>query len=452
MGDIKERLAALSPQQRELLERELRRKGLGSPRPEGADAHAATRAGVGGPGASATAGDGSRAGVYDGREVKFSLFFFSDDGGREGGDKYHLLLESARFADRHGFCAVWTPERHSQDFGGLYPNPSVLGAALAVLTERVGIRAGSVALPLHHPLRVAEEWAVVDNLSRGRVGVSFASGWHPMDFALAPENFEARREVMFSHIEVVRRLWAGEAVGFEGVGGETPMRALPRPMQKALPVWVTTAGNPQTWLDAGRIGANVLTAFVRESFAGLAEKIRMYREARAANGHDPRAGEVAVMLHTFVGESDAEVKEQVRGPLREYFRANLKQLGLRKDYLASRVGDDVAEDVASAAEGVVESDVESIVSFAFERYFDTRLLCGSAAKCARLVEGLATAGVDEIACLVDFGLEAEAVLEGLRHLDALRRLYSRGPAPVEEAAAAACAGSAATLAGGGLHV
>ena len=66
----------------------------------------------------------------------------------------------------------------------------VTSAAVAVVTERVEIRAGSVVLPLHNPIRVAEDWSVVDNLSNGRVGLSFASGWHANDFALAPDNFE----------------------------------------------------------------------------------------------------------------------------------------------------------------------------------------------------------------------------------------------------------------------
>src|SRR4029453_6956783 len=99
--------------------------------------------------------------------------------------------------DAHEFVAVWTPERHFQAFGGLYPNPAVLGAALAAITTRVGIRAGSVALPLHHPVRVAEEGAVVDNLSGGRTGVSFASGWHRDDFVLTPTPYDERKEEMF---------------------------------------------------------------------------------------------------------------------------------------------------------------------------------------------------------------------------------------------------------------
>src|SRR5471032_3059643 len=107
---------------------------------------------------------------------EFSLFFFSADSAEREGPKYHMLLEAATFADEHGFAAVWTPERHFQRFGGLYGSPAVTGAALAVLTKHISIRAGSVVIPLQNPLRVAEEWAMIDNLSNGRVGISVASG------------------------------------------------------------------------------------------------------------------------------------------------------------------------------------------------------------------------------------------------------------------------------------
>src|ERR1700729_4182623 len=77
---------------------------------------------------------------------------------------YDVLLDSARLGDEAGLEAVWLPERHFGDFGFLYPNPSVVAAAVAATTRRIGIRAGSVVLPLHQPARVAEEWAVIDQL------------------------------------------------------------------------------------------------------------------------------------------------------------------------------------------------------------------------------------------------------------------------------------------------
>src|SRR5437868_15224370 len=137
--------------------------------------------------------------------MDYSLFFFADSAA-PGADKYRLLLDCARFADRHGFTAVWTPERHFHPFGGLYPNPSVTGAAIAAITENVKIRAGSVVLPLHNPVRVAEEWSVIDNISKGRVGISVASGWHTDDFVLMPDSYADRKEVMLRQIETVRKL------------------------------------------------------------------------------------------------------------------------------------------------------------------------------------------------------------------------------------------------------
>src|SRR6185295_4692031 len=102
------------------------------------------------------------------RPLHFSLYFFGHYEAEFSADKYDLVLAASRYADRHGFSALWFPERHFHPFGGFCPNPSVLAAALARETERIALRAGSVVLPLHHPVRVAEEWALVDNLSGGR--------------------------------------------------------------------------------------------------------------------------------------------------------------------------------------------------------------------------------------------------------------------------------------------
>src|SRR5436853_4088744 len=109
------------------------------------------------------------------KHMDFSLFYFASADGGESSEKYRLLIEGAKFADTHGFAAVWTPERHFHEFGGLYPNPSITSAAIAMITNNIQIRSGSVVAPLHTPIRIAEEWSVVDNLSKGRVAISFAS-------------------------------------------------------------------------------------------------------------------------------------------------------------------------------------------------------------------------------------------------------------------------------------
>ncbi|HKC24234.1 MAG TPA: MupA/Atu3671 family FMN-dependent luciferase-like monooxygenase, partial [Thermoanaerobaculia bacterium] len=352
--------------------------------------------------------------------LDFSLFYFAAEAVGERGPRYRLLLEGARFADAHGFRAVWTPERHFHSFGGLYPNPSVTGAALAAATSRVGIRAGSVVLPLHDPIRVAEEWSVVDNLSNGRAGVSFASGWHARDFALAPERYADRKDAMLRGIDVVRRLWRGESVpARSGDGGEISVALMPPPVQKELPFWLTAAGNVETFRAAGTLGANLLTNLLGQDAGELAAKIAAYREAWRVSGHRGE-GVVTLMVHAFLGDDEARVKEAVRGPFSKYLAASFDLIKMaptafpafRQPSRAGSGGFDPAR--------VTDEDREALVAHAFSRYVEASGLFGTPRSCRDRAEALRETGVDEVACLVDFGVATDEVLAGLERLDALR--------------------------------
>ncbi|MCZ7640715.1 MAG: LLM class flavin-dependent oxidoreductase [Verrucomicrobia bacterium] len=173
----------------------------------------------------------------------FSLLFFANAPADADLGKFDLFRASTRFADEHGFEAVWIPERHFHAFGGIFPNPALMAVVLAETTRRIRIRAGSVVLPLHHPVRVVEEWAVVDNLSGGRVDLAFAMGWNPNDFILAPAHYADRKRLTFEGIETVRRLWRGEAYeGPNGAGHSARVRVHPLPLQSDLAVWLTCSG------------------------------------------------------------------------------------------------------------------------------------------------------------------------------------------------------------------
>jgi natural product biosynthesis luciferase-like monooxygenase protein len=349
-----------------------------------------------------------------GAAMELGLFYFaSDEGAHErarGREKYRLLLEGARFADEHGFTAVWTPERHFHTFGGMFPSPSVAAGALAMITRRVGIRAGSVVLPLHDPIRVAEEWALVDNLSDGRVAISFASGWQPQDFVLAPEAYPDRQQTMFAGIETVRALWRGETrQGPGGDGKPVTYGTRPRPVQPELPVWVTAGGSPETFRRAGEIGANVLTHLLGQSIEQLAERLAIYRQAWQAHGHPGAGGQVALMLHTFVSDDPAHVRAQAHEPLKNYLKG---AVGLFAPVAKAR-GLDV--------NNLRPEDLEALAEHAFERYFETSGLFGTPESCLPMVARLRQVGVTELACLIDFGIPTETVLASLPHLAELRR-------------------------------
>jgi natural product biosynthesis luciferase-like monooxygenase protein len=379
--------------------------------------------------ASATA-PGSADTFGPGRSIQFSLLYFSsneaDFGPDKGTYKYRLLLDGAKFADSHDFTAVWVPERHFHPFGGLYPNPSVLASALAMVTERIRLRAGSVVLPMHHPVRVVEEWAVVDNLSRGRVDLSVAAGWNPNDFALAPDSYADRYDLLFNGLETIRTLWrGGTATLRSGVGKDVELRVHPAPWQPDIAIWLTCSGARERFAEAGEHGMNVLTALLFQSIDELAEKIAVYRDARARHGLDPATGHVTLMLHTFVGDDMEEVRRAVRDP----FIA----------YLASSV--DLWKQANKNLDDLGPAEREQVLDWAFERYFQTSALFGTPATCAAFVEQVRSAGVDEIASLIDFGVDPDTTLRGLSTLNQLRE-HCQGAASPSAPASAPVSGPA----------
>lgn len=382
--------------------------------------------------------DENRALVSSGRiasaqKMDFSIYYWGNDDGA-GPKKYELLLEGARFADEHGFCAVWTPERHFHAFGGPYPNPSVTGAAVASVTRNIGVRAGSCVVPLHHPARIAEEWAVIDNLTNGRAGLAVASGWHPDDFVLRPENTPpANRQALFDATEQIRRLWRGEAVDFPTKTGTFAVKTQPRPVSRELPIWVTTAGNPETWREAGQIGANVLTHLLGQSIDEVAEKIRIYHEALRAAGHDPAQFTVTLMLHTYVARDRELARETAREPMKDYLRS---AAGLIKQYAWAFPAFKKPKGISNPAEIDIRTldaeELEAILEFAFLRYFEDSGLFGTVEDCLARVEQLKRIGVDEVACLIDYGIPKEKVMEGLYPLAEVLRRSNEGAGPAAD--------------------
>jgi natural product biosynthesis luciferase-like monooxygenase protein len=350
------------------------------------------------------------------QSLNFGLLFFGCDEGDGAADKYEFVIEAARYAEASGFTAVWLPERHFTAMGSLYPNPAVLHAALARETRRLRLRAGSVVLPLHDPLRVAEEWAVVDNLSHGRVELSFAPGWNAEDFVLHPDRYARRYEVMYESIRVVEQLWAGQTIeAIDGGGQKVRIRTYPTPVQKRLIKWVTAAGSPRSFQQAGAIGANVLTHLFDQGVEELAEKIALYRRKRAEHGWDPDAGQVAVTLHTFLADDWDEVRRHAYQPYCDYLKKNLKLL----EKLAQ------SRDIPIALDRLKPVQLDEAVQWLFEKFLRHRSFIGTPDDCVELSTRLADIGVQEIACLLDFGPEPKAILASLPRLLRLMELAQK---------------------------
>ena len=354
-------------------------------------------------------------------KIAFSLYYFGAYSSEFQADKYRLLLEGAKFADRNDFAAVWLPERHFHAFGGFSPNPSVLAAAIAAQTERVQIRAGSVVLPLHHPIRVAEEWAMVDNLSRGRVGVSFATGWHPNDFVFRPEAYQNRHEILKDGIETVRKLWRGESVpGTSGTGEPLNVRLFPMPLQAELPAWITGVSR-ESFVRAGALGVGILTNLQDQTIEELAAKIAAYRAALTENGHAAALGHVTVLVHTFLGEDAQSVREQARQPFYNYLRSALSITSGREATNAAQTNGAKTNGAKANIAAVDDSDMDYLLGAAYQKYVDSKAFLGTVETATPIAEKLLAAGVNEVGCLIDFGVDTEAALQSLPYLNELRK-------------------------------
>lgn len=340
--------------------------------------------------------------------MKLSIMFFASQT-TGWAETYQLVLDAAEIADRAGLDAVWTPERHYDRFGGAFPNPAILAAAIIMRTSGIDVRAGSVVAPLRSPVTLAEEWALLDQLSGGRVGLSLTSGWHAADFVTAPENFEHRKGMLAGYADLLRRLWRGEALDLpDGAGIPRSTRAFPRPVGEGPTLWTTCSGRTETFGLAGRTQTHVLTHLLSQDRARLATNIAAYRRARRLAGHRAGAGRVTLMLHTYLDDDAEAAMAKALPPLTDYMRHAME---------LERGG---SPDLASAPEGLLK---ELVADRAWATARD-RSLIGSVESVAARIADLSAAGVGEIACLIDFGLPPAEVVRGVERLARLNELLA----------------------------
>jgi natural product biosynthesis luciferase-like monooxygenase protein len=345
--------------------------------------------------------------------VAFSFLFFSDVRSEiPDAAKYEFMRDITLFADREGFTAVYIPERHFSEFGSIYANPAIVASYLIPQTRRIRFRTAGVSLPLHHPAEVVEWWAMNDVLSGGRVDLGFGSGWNKADFILAPDNYEHRRSLCGERISIVQRLWRGETVSFPGPGGASiPIAIRPRPVQPELNVWLLVAQNDDAFSYAGEQGYNVFTMLYGIDLEALSKKIAFYREARKRSGRDPATGIVSLMLHTLVHRDRDTVEKAVEAPFKAYI----------KNALDAHVNEGVVH--ASGSEAIDAATRAKMLEYAYRRYCRTGAIFGSVEEGREVVDAAIRAGVNEIACLVDFGVDYATVETSLPYLKMLVSHY-----------------------------
>jgi alkanesulfonate monooxygenase SsuD/methylene tetrahydromethanopterin reductase-like flavin-dependent oxidoreductase (luciferase family) len=218
------------------------------------------------------------------------------------------------FAEKHGFESVWITEHHFSGYGSIGV-PSVYAAGISQRTKRIRIGYAVAVIPLHHPLRLAEEISWVDHLSEGRVAVGVGPGFSPFEFGGFGIPVNERHTRFVEGFDLLRRALAEPEITFEG----KRLAIHPRPYTHPHPpfYWASTAN--ESLRKAAAEGMPLL--FGLEPVAEIAERLGHYRALRAAAGAAEETiqreiGEMYVLRRFCVADTDAEALREVQEPLR----------------------------------------------------------------------------------------------------------------------------------------
>jgi alkanesulfonate monooxygenase SsuD/methylene tetrahydromethanopterin reductase-like flavin-dependent oxidoreductase (luciferase family) len=193
--------------------------------------------------------------------VKFGLFYLpvlSD--GQTPAEKYAAMLSEIRVADELGWDVAWFAEHHGDAYGGIVPSISLMATAVAMQTRHIRVGAGVTILPLHHALRVAEEYAMLDVLSGGRVELGLGRGFMPHEFRALGVDFDSRQGPFRVGLDVLLNAWTEEQFSYTGQRYQLDGVTLyPRPLQQPHPpLWMAAAVSQESFQTAGRLGFNLM--------------------------------------------------------------------------------------------------------------------------------------------------------------------------------------------------
>jgi alkanesulfonate monooxygenase SsuD/methylene tetrahydromethanopterin reductase-like flavin-dependent oxidoreductase (luciferase family) len=224
----------------------------------------------------------------------------------EGADHevFHQTLEEIELADELGFDSVWLAEHHFSRYG-LLGNPLNFGMAVAARTTRITIGTAVLVLPFYDPIRLAEDIAAIDVLSRGRVQIGVGRGYQPSEFA----GFRTSAEESFARfsetLDIIRLALSEESWSYEGeVYSYSNMTTYPRPYTPGGPKILLGTASPESFKTRGEAGLPIITSPSFTPLRVMKRNFDLYREGMEANGHDFASADLPFMQQVWAGHSE----------------------------------------------------------------------------------------------------------------------------------------------------
>jgi len=249
-------------------------------------------------------------------DVKFGYYILNTyvpelDGGSR--DMYSKWLEQIDAAESLGFDSLWVTEHHFRHFGGQMPSPSIILAAAAQRTKKMRLGAAVSLLPMHNPLRIAEEFAMVDQLSQGRVCFGAGRGMHPDEYEVFGQDYATAQQRLPEALDIVMRAWSGAEFEWQSEHYKfRKLRVYPQPYQQPHPpIYVTANRDPESFAMIGKRGHHLMTLPWIATNEEQAPRIEWYKTALREGGHSVADKEVFTMYPIYVGDSDGTAKAEV---------------------------------------------------------------------------------------------------------------------------------------------
>ncbi|MEM7434751.1 MAG: LLM class flavin-dependent oxidoreductase [Myxococcota bacterium] len=303
--------------------------------------------------------------------------------------RYDAMIAQCKLAEALGFHTLWTHEHHSQAM--MYPDPLMALAVIAPHTERIRLGTNMLLLPEWHPLRVAEQGAMLDVLSSGRLSLGVAAGYAKDEFAAFGVSLRERGTRMEEGLSLIRAVWTEDEVTLAGTSYELDGYSLfPPPIQKPPPIYVGALADKPI-RRAARLGDGYILS-AGSTFAEVEDRIPVYQAAVADTGQvlaDKQPLAVNRVVHVVDSRSK---RDQAVAWFSDRFLSFYDRWG----------HDDIAK------LGSKER--------AFEETARAHFIIGEPSECVEQIERYRALGIGHLACLMNFGKPDTPVVESSMRL------------------------------------
>jgi alkanesulfonate monooxygenase SsuD/methylene tetrahydromethanopterin reductase-like flavin-dependent oxidoreductase (luciferase family) len=278
--------------------------------------------------------------------MEFGIFHeFPSIAGQPDSAAFDQAFELVDGAERWGLDALWLAELHFDPARAVLSSPLCVASAIAARTKRMKIGIAVQVLPLCHPLRLAEEAATVDQLSRGRLIFGVGRSGVAATYEAYGVPYAESRDRFAEVLDIVQLAWTQECVSYEGRFYRfANVRVTPRPFQQPMPDIRVAATSPDTFVSIGKQGKPIFVAVRYETADEIAPLVNAYRAAYREAGH-PGAGQVFLRVPAYIAATDKRARAEAEASFMHFFR---QQANLLADS-AKRAGVDGADRRAATA-------------------------------------------------------------------------------------------------------